>query len=189
MTLKIDLINGAYSKLRISGLTVIPGGEEIALGLERLEDMAEQWEGRNVCTGYFFEENPDPNTPHNVPRKFWSAYKANLAMRLVPDFGKQIDPSLAKEAAAGFSFVSAKTALIREVNYPSRQPIGSGNSLRYSRYTRFYVTPREAPLSCETVTMFIDDIDDFFFDFSAYLVASEDIATYTLTAIVTGKRV
>ena len=95
---KIEIINGAYSRMRISGLTAQPTPEDIVKALNRLEDMAEEFDGRNICTGYNFEDDPDVNSLHNMERKFWGPYKAILATRLLADFGKAASPELQREA-------------------------------------------------------------------------------------------
>jgi hypothetical protein len=182
MTLKVDFINGAYSQMRISGITVNPSPEDNELALERLEDMAEEFEARNICTGYNFEDTPDPNSPHNVERKYWQAYKTNLAVRLLPDFGKTPTPALITQQQQSYSFISALTAPRRETQYPSRQPRGSGSSLRYNRWQRFYRPQVQAPQGCVTNKMFIDDIDDFVEHFDAYLNSGEDISSFTIEA-------
>jgi hypothetical protein len=65
---KVDLISGAYSKLRISGLTVQPTPEDLELALTRLENTMAEIEGaRNICLGYNFEDQPDPNSVSNIP--------------------------------------------------------------------------------------------------------------------------
>lgn len=182
MTTKVELINGAYSLMRISGLTVIPGGEENTLALTRLEDMAEEFHGRNIQTDYNFEENPDLNSLHNLPRKYWFAYKSNLAVRLLNDFGKTASPNLVAQSQAGFSFLSSNTAPMKEARYPSRMPIGARNSLRTQRWKRYYRRGAEAPLGKGTITMFIDDIRDFMESFVAYLDDGETIASFTIEA-------
>ena len=58
MTTKIELINQAYSLIRISGITLDPSGEDISLALDRLETMAAEFYGRNIKTDYNFEEKP-----------------------------------------------------------------------------------------------------------------------------------
>ena len=184
MTLKVDFINGAYSLMRISGITVDPSNEDVELALERLEDMAEEFRGRNICTGYNFEDTPDPNSVHNVPRKYWYAYKSNLALRLLSDFGKgkEPDPLLIGGAQTSFSFLSSDTAQIKTTQYPARQPRGSGNSLRYNRWQRFYTPIAEAPTSCTTKKMVVGEIDDFVEHFDAYLNDGEDISSFTIEA-------
>ena len=179
---KIDFINGAYTRARISGLTKLPTPSDIELALERLEDMAALWQGNNICTGYAFEDTPDPNTPHNVPRQYWSAYKSNLAMLLLSDFGKDPKPSLAAEAAGTFSAMSASTAKITETQYPGRQAVGSGNSIRYNRWSRYYQPVSVAPNECSSIGMVKDDVNDFTEHFDSYLKLAEVIASYTIVS-------
>lgn len=181
--LKADIINGSYSKMRISGLTVSATPEDDALALIVLEDMAAEFEGRNIITTYNFEDNPDPGSTHNLERKFWDAYKCNLAVRLFPDFGKgmQPDPVLIAQAQQGFSFLSATTAPRRQTQYPSRMPRGSG-STRLNRWNRYFQPVAEAPLSSATVKMFIGDVEDFVEHFDSWLIDIDDVASYTIEA-------
>ena len=184
--LKGDLINGAYSQMRISGLTVNPSSEDIAVALRRLENMVSEFHERNICTGYNFEDDPNINTPSGIDRKFWYSFECLLAVRLLPDFGRgaqdKLDPMLLKSASAGLSFLYASTASPRETQYPSRQAIGAGNSLRYHRYRRFYTPVEEAPNTCETNKMVVGDIDDFIEHFDSYLIDPEMISSYTIEA-------
>ena len=181
MRLKGELINGAYSQARISGITKSPTPEELKLALVKLEGMAREYEGRNICVNYNFEDTPDLNSLHNVEEKYWFAFTTNLAVRLLSDFGKDPIPALKTDQIASFSFLSASTAPIRQTRYPNRQPMGSGNDLRYSKTQRYYRPQPEAPLSCTTNTMFIGDIDNFTEHFDAYLNDGETISSYVLT--------
>ena len=67
---KGDIINRAFSALRISGITADPSPEDLELALGKLENMAAELAGRNIHTNFAFEDDPDPNTPHNMERKF-----------------------------------------------------------------------------------------------------------------------
>lgn len=182
--LKGDLINNAYSQLRISGLTVEPGPEELEIALERMEDMAHEWFARNICAGYQFEDEPHPNTPHNVDRGHRHAFSTNLAIRLVPDFNKEAHQVLYAQASSSLSTLSNVSArnLLDQVQYPRRQPIGEANSLRWSRWLRWYRPAGKAPQTCETVRMQIDEIDDFTESFADYLQTGEDVSSYVLEA-------
>jgi len=182
MTTKADIINGAYSLMRVSGITVDPSAEDTALALTRLEDMAEEFNGRNIQTDYNFEETPASNSIHNLPRKYWFPYKSNLAFRLLPDFGKQATPLLVQWAKAGFSFLSTDTAPIRETQYPNRMPRGSRNTLRNNHWSKFYTKASEAPLGKGTITMYIGDIRDFMESYVAYLDSGETISSFTISA-------
>jgi len=177
---KGDILNRAFSALRISGITVDPSPEDLELALSKLENMAAEFAGRNILTNYAFEDEPDPNAPHNMNRKFWHSYDVNLAVRLMPDYGKGQNPDVAliRQASAGISFLSSATALVKAVQYPSRMPMGSGSQ----RWSRFFKTQAEAPISYLTKTMYIGDITDFIEHFSSYLVDGEDISDYTIEA-------
>jgi len=181
--LKVDIINGAFSQMRISGITVDPSAEDLVLALRRLEGMANELYGRNVCTGYYLEETPDINAPSGLDKKFWYSFECVLAMRLLSDFGKgmQPDPMLAKNASAQMSFLYAATANPRQVQYPARQSIGAGNSLMFHR-RKFYAPIAEAPNTCQTKKMTVGDINDFIEPFNSYLVTPEEIASYTIEA-------
>jgi hypothetical protein len=182
--LKGDLINDGYSQLRISGLTVDPTPEDLELALMRLENMAHEWFVRNICAGYYFEDEPDPNTPHNVGRGHWQAFATNLAIRLVPDFNKDANPVLFAQASSSLSTLSAQSARdkLRNVQPPNRQPLGSGNTIRWSRWLRWYRPIVEAPLDCSTQQMQVGEIDDKKVDFTTYLRQGETISSYTIEA-------
>lgn len=182
MTTKADLINGAYSLIKISGLTINPSGADLTLALERLEDMAEEFYGRNIITDYNFEQNPETGSVHNLKRKYWYAYKINLAIRLLPDFGKEATPVLASQQQTAFSFLVSNTAPFKETQYPTRMPRGQSNTRRSLRWSRFYRKEAEAPLSSETNIMYIDDIKSYSESFVAYLDYGETISSYTITA-------
>ena len=185
-SLKGDFVKGAFDEARISGLTKIPSGADNELGLTMLENLASEWgsPGRNICVGYNFEDEPDAASVHNVERAYWEAFRTNLAVRLLSAFGKgmQPDPLLMSRRRASFSFISAATAMVRPVQYPSRMPRGSGATQRTTRWQRFNRPVEQAPISCKTQKMFIGEIDDFTEHFDTVLSDIEDISTYTMEA-------
>lgn len=179
--LKIDLIYGAYSRMRISGITVNPGTRENALALKRLENMAARWEDRNICSGYNFEESPDVNSDSGIEAKFQDAFESNLAFWLCTDYGKQPSQTLVLEQQLTFSQITSSTAVVRQTQYPSRQPLGRGNR-RLGRFNKYYRPYAEAPISCATIKMDVGDIDDFAEHFDTYLISPETVASYTIEA-------
>lgn len=181
MTTKIDFVNSAYKMGRISGLTRKPTPEEQETGLEILEDMTAGWKGANICTGYNFEESPDPNSVHNVPRKYALAFKSNLMMKLLTFFGKVATKELLDVADTSFSRMLSSLAVVPKLKHPSGMPVGSGNA-GYLSFNKYYRNVEEAPISCATVKMAVGNIDDFYFDFSAYLDEGETIASYVMTS-------
>jgi hypothetical protein len=183
-SLKVERIVGAYSQLRISGVTTNPIPGELDLALDRMENMAAEWNSSNICSGYNFEDEPDPNSDLGVPREHWQAFDTNLAIRLIPDFNKQVPPILMALASGSLSNLSARSAMnrVQQVPYPSRHPRGSGNTHRYYRWNAFYQQTARAPNSCKTNDMIYGDVDDFVEHFDAYLDSGEEIASYSLVA-------
>ena len=178
---KGDILNGAFSALRISGITVNPSAAELALALNKLESMAAELFGRNIYTNYYFEDEPDINAPHNMERKFWHSFEVMLAVRLMPDFGKGMQPdiTLIRQASAGYSFLSSATAKVNPVPYPSRMPRG-GRKTGISE--RFFPVEDRAPNSSLTNIMYVNDVRTFVEHFGSILETGEDIDSYTIEA-------
>ena len=183
---KAELLNRMYSKLRISGITVSPSPENNELALGKLESMMHEYKKRTACLKYNFEDEPDTSSKHNIAPEYWEPVATILALRVAPDFGKgdstPINPLLVQQASGAVSVIFSGTATPRETQYPNRQPIGSGNSIRYPRIRRFYSQEAETPNTCETKTMYIGDISSFVEDFNSYLKDSEFIDTFTIEA-------
>lgn len=142
--------------------------------------MAAQWESKNICTGYNFEDSPDVNSVHNVPREYWNAYETNLAFFILTDFGKEPSVTLAREQSSSFSALVSGTARVERVSHSRRQPLGSGN--RYNFHQKYYQPLNRAPNNCNTVRMKIGEIQTFTEHFDSYLQDSETVASYTITA-------
>ena len=179
MPTKSNLIIRAFERAGISGLTVNASPEDIALGLNRLENMANRWAEKNICVGYNFEETPLPGSVHNIPRKYWDAFETSLMMRLLSAFGKEPTNALSRDASSSYSDLVSSTAVVPTIDYPSRHPLGSGNRFR-GQFQNYYQPIQKAPIECATVKMAIGDVDDFYEDFAAYLNEGETIASYTL---------
>jgi hypothetical protein len=177
--LKVDLINDAYSKIRISGLTVIPSPNDLELSLTRLENiMNELQDARGWSLGYNFEDDPDPNSYSNLPRSMSEGISSLLATRLIPDFNKIVPPQLMAMCSASLSGISGIVARnkMQQFNYPHRMPVGSGNFL-WSRWARFYYPAPIVPL--DSIEMLVGDINNYIFTFEQYLNDGEVIQSFT----------
>jgi len=181
---KVDVIKDAYSKMRISGLTVNPTPEDLELALTRYENMMAEWYSKNVVIGYNFEEKPDPNTENHVIRSYQDCMSSCLAIRLIPDFNKQVHQVLYGQASSSYSSMSGRVASerLQGVTYPTRQAKGSGNTLRWSRWSRFYREFNTGLNNPAQKTMFIGDITDFTEHFESYLNKAEVILSYSIVA-------
>lgn len=180
MKTKIELVDRAYSKLRISGITVNPTPEEVALAVDELECMVAEWDGKNVCMGYAFEEEPDPSTESGISKQYENAVQSNLAVRLASDFGKDIPMNLQAQANQSYSAASSMSARVKQTDYPRRQPVGEANTLRLNRWRRYYDIQPDAPNDCDTQIMAKGDITDATVSYADYLEDDDSISNYQL---------
>ena len=178
MANKIDIINGAYSILRISGLTVNPTPEDVEVALDVLEDMAAEFDEKNICLNWNFEDTPDPSSEAGMKRQFNGSMKELLAYRMAVHFGKEPTQILMQLQMKAMSFLSSATAKVRQTQYPRTQPRGSGNTFRNTRWQRFNHPQDRAPISCDTKVITLGGILDFVSDFS-YWLNGEAIQSYT----------
>lgn len=177
---KVEHILRAYSAIRISGLTSKPTPEEITTGLDELEDMMSEFQTRNICSSYFFEDEPDPNTDSGIDTSYNNATQKCLAVRLAPYFGKEASPTLMRQATQALSNWSARTGKTNMIRPPSRQPRGSGNTFRFPVWIRFYRIEDGAPVSCDTLDLKVDEINFFSIDFNGYLLEGATITSFVL---------
>jgi hypothetical protein len=176
---KVELVNRAYKQLRISGLTTQPQPEEIQDALETLEDMMQEFKSRNICSSYVFEQAPLPNTDSRLEAQYNQAVETNLAVRLVDMYGLEIPRTLNTQAIQSLSNWSARSARVNPVNPPNTMPRGSGNTFRFSNWRRFNRTDNDAPISCDTFQIKLDEINNFPYSFVDYLNDGETITSWT----------
>jgi hypothetical protein len=186
--LKGDIVNQAYSLLRISGVTSQPSPEELKIGLRRLEGFASELFRQNVCVGYNFEDYPNLNSTSGLAPEFWYPFECNLAVRVAPDFGKgdTLSRTLVLNANQGISFLYSRKVSFDEdirISYPQTHPAGSGNFLGLGRrYGNFFTSTADTDLSCQTKKIYENDINEYVEHFDSYIKDEEDIQSYTIAA-------
>ena len=181
---KGEHINAAHDELRISGLTVNSDPASDGAALTKLEDMVDEFEGRNICINYAFEDTPNPATSSGVAGKYNNMIATNLALRLAPRFGKDtnkpISPILRTQAIQSLANASALTAKINRTRYPERQPLGSGNTYRWNRWIRFYRDKPNPVISCETEELALNSIASYIATWSDWLNEGETITSFEI---------
>ncbi len=180
--LKVEILNDAFSQMRINGLTRQPTPGDLELMLKRLENMAAEFNARNMDPGWNFEDEPDPNSVTNIQRAYFHTYATNVAVRTLPDFGMSATEDLRRQANQSLSFMSASIAANRvdEVFYSIRHPKGAGNDNYYNRWSRFYQDERAAANVSNLAEIFVDDVNDFNEQFNAYLRKDETVTSFDI---------
>lgn len=182
--LKSELIKGAYEELRISGITVNPGKEDNEMALRKLEGFCAEFEARGICLGYNFEDRPDMSAPSGIDKAHEDSVQVVLGSKLLSQFGKALTGEFKLKTDAAYSFLVSSTAQVNEVQYPSRQPIGSGNNVRFGTFRRkYYPEIENVPADCSTRTLFKDGVEDYTEHYDSYLIGdAEDIDSYVITS-------
>ncbi len=177
---KLQHVEMAYNWLVINGITSVPSPEEIKTALSVFEDMMNEFQSRNICSSYFFEEEPKPDTDSGIDAAYNNATSSNLALRLANLFGKEAPQTLRGQATQSLSNWSARSGKVNQINPPRRQPRGSGNTFRFSNWVRYYRFEDNAPIECDTFDLKVDAIDFFSVDFNSYLLSSATITSFEL---------
>lgn len=184
MSTKVQTINNAYTQLRISGLTVNPTPSNLVLGLNTLESMMAEFFGQwNLGINYNFEETPDLNSVTGVDLSYQYTMEANLAVRLIPPFNKEVPPKLELMASQSLSKAIGRwqSDNMRMIQPPRGMPVGSGNTFRGFYWNRFSIPVPTPPVSSATNYMLQGETLDYYEDFSAFL-GTATIASYTIVA-------
>ena len=181
---KSDLYKHALSNLAISGITapMQPEDEETALTvLESL--MYEMRDGWNINLNYNFEESPVGASDHGMPFAVFASIAALLALRLCKHYALPATPALMSQANTADVVVSGWNAseTLRPVQYPRRMARGSGNTLRWNRWQRYYRKPLRVTPDATTIYINKGEINDFTESFQSYLEAGETISSYILS--------
>lgn len=139
---KIDLVNGAYQLIRISGLTSVAIPSEVKMALQVADDLAGELSA-DLDLGYIQPlayGDSDPNDYSGLTNQTAGAFKKLLARELVDYFGKAIPISLHTNAERGMRSLEQILVNVMPSQNPATLPIGSGNERDY-RNDKFYQEP------------------------------------------------
>jgi hypothetical protein len=185
MSTKGQIVNEAYEELRISGLTSAPTPLDTSMALRRLEDMMAEFEGQwNMRVGYNFTVSPATTDQTNVPENFRNFMRENLAVRLIPAFGKEVPQQLHQQASQSFSAALGVVQLstLQQVQPPRRMATGNGNTFRgYFFWNRFMSPVQNAPDAPTTEYIQQGETLNFFESYAAWL-GNATISTFTIVA-------
>lgn len=176
---KGDIIADALSKMKISGITAPPEAEDTQLLVNRLEGLLYEIQERGLCLDFNFTDDPDPADFHGMEFYAFQPISSILAFRTVQDFGLEPSASLISQARAGNTVISARSAKdkLRQADYPSRHPRGSGNTQRYIRWRTFYPEITRPVADCDLIRLDVDEVNDFTELYADYLEKNEELSS------------
>lgn len=180
MPKKIDVINGMYKLIRISGLTSEAIPEEIETGLQVADDLAGEI-STTLNLGWIQPleyGTSDPDDFSGLDAQTVGPFKKLLALEIVDYFGKIAPQSLHMNAAKGMRSLEQLLVNVRPMQNPATLPIGSGNEFDY-RTDKFYPEPISDDGAIYKNTA---DVFQLPIDWSAFLVGLFDLTSVTYEA-------
>lgn len=182
---KMELVDRAFDKLRISGFTSLPKPGEAQKAILTLEAFCHELDGTGYQTGYNYESTPDPNSETGLDNSLHLAFPKVIALELVPEYGKgqNIDPMLLKQAFGAMSVIHRITKPSRKTMLPNTMPMGKAARSRYSQVSwKYHPDQPNAPYIPAPNRMYVDDVQFFQEDIGQWLQPGDTVASYTIEA-------
>jgi hypothetical protein len=126
---KRQLVDAAMVEIGLASYAFDLMPEQRESALRRLDSLMAEWNARGLRLGYPIPDNPadsDIDVDSNIPDAAWEAVITNLALRLAPSYGKQVNIETKVTARHSLNTILARAALPSEMKLPS-MPSGAGN--------------------------------------------------------------
>jgi len=180
MPKKIDVVNGMYKLIRISGLTSQAIPEEIETALQVADDLAGEIQS-TLNLGWIQPleyGTSDPDDYSGLDAQTVGPFKKLLALEVVDYFGKVAPITLHKNADKGMRSLEQLLVNVKPSQNPGTLPLGSGNDYDY-RSDRFYPEPISDDGAIYKNT---SDVFQLPIDWTAWLAGIFDLSTVTYEA-------
>ena len=134
---KRQLVDAAMAEIGLASYAFDLMPEQREGALRRLDSLMAEWNTRGLRLGYPVPDNPDDSdidVDSNIPDAAWEAVITNLALRLAPSYGKQVNVQTMVSARHSLNTILARAALPTEMKLPS-MPSGAGNKAIENPFT------------------------------------------------------
>lgn len=126
---KRQLVEAAMAEIGLASYAFDLMPEQRELALRRLDSMMAEWNTRGLRLGYPVPDNPadsDIDVDSNIPDAAWEAVITNLALRMAPSYGKQVNVETKITARHALNTILSRASMPPEMKLPS-MPSGAGN--------------------------------------------------------------
>jgi len=126
---KRQLVEAAMAEIGLASYAFDLMPEQRELALRRLDSMMAEWNTRGLRLGYPVPDNPadsDIDVDSNLPDAAWEAVITNLALRMAPSYGKQVNIETKVTARHALNTILSRASMPSEMKLPS-MPSGAGN--------------------------------------------------------------
>jgi hypothetical protein len=126
---KRQFVEEAFAELGMANYTFDLQPQQLDTALRRLDAMMATWNAKGIRLGYPLPSSPqdsDLDTETQVPDSANEAIVANLAIRLAPSYGKQVQIDTRTTAKLGYDTLLARATFPLEQQFPRTLPLGAG---------------------------------------------------------------
>ena len=125
MTTALQVIERAFSKAGVKPSETPLTASEVSDGLDTWNDLLSEWGTNGTLKDAVPVESV--NDDLEIPRYAFGAIKANLAIRLAPEYDRQVTQGMAFDATSSLNELVKAGIDLSNVHFPSTLPVGSGN--------------------------------------------------------------
>jgi len=129
MSTALKIIERAFSKIGIKPAETPLSASEIADGVDILNDLLAAWDATGTLKGIAPVDAASSELLE--PRCATWALKSNVAVLLAGEYGIQLSPGMVYDASEGINQMITALTNLRNLEFPSTLPIGSGNRDEY----------------------------------------------------------
>jgi hypothetical protein len=128
---KKEFIIKAFEQIGFGSYVYDLEPEQFQSALSSLDSMMAGWNARGIRVGYPLVNSPNASNlddDTSVPDAAFEAIYSNLAIRIAPNFGKQIQQETRFIAKQSYDFLVGKLAMPNEMQFDAHTPSGAGNN-------------------------------------------------------------
>ena len=138
MSLALKIIGRAYSKIGVKASESPLSASELSDGVDVLNDLLASWDATGTLKGV--ARVYDVSDELSEPRHATWALKANVALSLAGEYGIALSQGMVYDATESVNQMVTAATNLRDVEFPSTLPIGSGNRDEYGTgYDRDFI--------------------------------------------------
>jgi hypothetical protein len=128
---KRDFLLAAYEEIGLANYIFDLQAEQLQSAVNKLDNMMLEFDAKGIKLGYPFAASPETSSideETNVPPYANSAIVSNLAVRLAPSVGKQLNPETKIQAYQALNMLYMMIP-VPQVKIRAGVPAGAGNKL------------------------------------------------------------
>jgi len=127
---KRQFVIGALEEAGLANYVYDLAPEQIQSACRKLDQMMATWAGKGINLSYptaIDPENTNVDTDTNVPEYANEAIITGLAVRLGPQYGKNLSPETKMAAKSAYEVLLLQNASVIPMQFPNTLPVGGGN--------------------------------------------------------------